>query len=63
MSRELLWREFPNDQRGTPLRQFWDPSAFFPGDPPPGDVRERLRDIPPLHLWPRRSAQGGARIH
>ena len=24
MSRELLWREFPTDQRGTYFRQFWD---------------------------------------
>jgi hypothetical protein len=26
MSRELLWREFPTDQRGTYFRQFWDVS-------------------------------------
>ncbi len=25
MSRELLWREFPTDQRGTYSSQFWDP--------------------------------------
>lgn len=24
MSRELLWREYPTDQRGTYFRQFWD---------------------------------------
>ena len=24
MSRELLWREFPTDQRGTYFKQFWD---------------------------------------
>ena len=24
MSRELLWREFPTDQRGTYFRRFWD---------------------------------------
>ena len=23
-SRELLWRRYPTDQRGTPLRRFWD---------------------------------------
>jgi hypothetical protein len=23
-ARELLWREYPTDQRGTPFRQFWD---------------------------------------
>jgi hypothetical protein len=24
LNRELLWRAFPTDQRGTPFRQFWD---------------------------------------
>lgn len=23
MNRELLWREYPTDQRGTPIRKFW----------------------------------------
>ncbi len=27
MARELLWRDFPTDQRGTYFRQFWDTSA------------------------------------
>jgi hypothetical protein len=27
MSRELLWRGYPTDQRGTYFRQFWDTSA------------------------------------
>nr|WP_264086414.1 hypothetical protein [Amycolatopsis lexingtonensis] len=38
MARELLWREFPTDQRGTPFRQFWD--ALSPAG-----------DIPPMHEW------------
>ena len=25
MNRELLWREYPTDQRGTPFRYFWPP--------------------------------------
>ena len=56
-ARELLWREYPTDQRGSTFRQFWDVSGFLagPGDP---DLREKLRDIPPLHLWPRRSNLG-----
>lgn len=29
MSRELLWREYPTDQRGTYFRQFWDTSSFL----------------------------------
>jgi len=24
MGRELLWREYPTDQRGSYFRQFWD---------------------------------------
>jgi hypothetical protein len=44
MSRELLWREFPSDLRGTPFRQFWDVRGQ-PGDP------EQLKDIPPLRDW------------
>jgi hypothetical protein len=57
LARELLWREYPTDQRGTPFRQFWDVSSHLAdtGDPA---VRERLRDIPPLHAWPRRSGLG-----
>lgn len=38
MNRELLWRGFPTDQRGTPLRRFWDWAD--------GGV-----DIPPIHGW------------
>jgi hypothetical protein len=51
MARELLWREYPTDQRGSYFRQFWDPSACYPGNPPPADILERYRDIPPLTSW------------
>lgn len=54
MARELLWREYPTDQRGTPFRQFWDPRATLPL---PGEAPEQLRrrtyDIRPIHLWPK----------
>jgi hypothetical protein len=40
VNRELLWRRYPTDQRGTPVRRFWDrlggPSAT---------------DVPPMHQW------------
>ena len=29
MGRELLWREFPTDQRGTYFKQFWDPASNY----------------------------------
>ncbi|MFA1548004.1 hypothetical protein [Actinomadura chokoriensis] len=52
MAREMLWREFPTDQRGTPFRQFWDPVTALP-EPgvSPAERRERGYDIPPIHLW------------
>ncbi|GAB3945957.1 hypothetical protein GCM10028805_15890 [Spirosoma harenae] len=50
--RELLWREYPTDQRGTPFRQFWKPigntqSAALP----PKDQAEKQKDIPPINEW------------
>jgi hypothetical protein len=44
MARELLWRGFPTDQRGTPFRRFWD--------------REAAADIADLHTWPGSSTLG-----
>ena len=41
MGRELLWRGYPTDQRGTCFAQFWDTSAA-PGPRP---------DVLPLHGW------------
>lgn len=57
-ARELLWREYPTDQRGTTFRQFWDVRSFFDENPDAPALRERLRDIPPLHRWPLGSALG-----
>jgi hypothetical protein len=58
-SRELLWREYPTDMRGTYFRQFWDVTAHF--DPAASDAeaqREKLYDIPPIHTWRRISKLG-----
>jgi hypothetical protein len=58
-ARELLWREYPTDQRGSYFRQFWDVSSFFAGaNANDADLRERLRDIPPLHRWSLNSKLG-----
>jgi hypothetical protein len=52
MAREMLWREFPTDQRGSPFRQFWDPRAALPEpDESAAERRERLYDIPRVHEW------------
>ena len=45
MNRELLWRDFPTDQRGTPFRHFW---AWADGTP----------DIDPIHTWNQNAALG-----
>jgi hypothetical protein len=45
MNRELLWRGFPTDQRGTPFRKFW---TWADGG----------TDIPPIHQWQNAAALG-----
>src|SRR5207237_4920270 len=58
-ARELLWREYPTDQRGSYFRQFWDVRGFFdPTALDPEVLKERLRDIPRLHRWHRASKLG-----
>jgi len=58
-ARELLWREYPTDQRGSYFRQFWDVAGFLaePGADPAAQ-RERLRDVPELHTWSRNKGLG-----
>jgi hypothetical protein len=50
MGRELLWNEYPTDQRGSYFRQFWDVRGFVPRPAQPID-RESLRDIRPVDEW------------
>lgn len=58
-ARELLWREYPTDQRGSYFRQFWDVSSFLDrNNTDQEELREELRDIPPLHRWSRFSDLG-----
>ncbi len=57
LARELLWNEYPTDQRGSYFRQFWDVSMMLPPNPTPDD-KERLRDVPELHKWSLRSDLG-----
>jgi hypothetical protein len=60
MARELLWREYPAEQRATFFRQFWDPSGAVPvsGQTPNA---EALKDIQPIHRWLKDSALGAHR--
>jgi hypothetical protein len=48
MARELLWRGFPTDQRGTCFRQFWDIRGSVRNVFTDADTRE---DIPEIHTW------------
>ncbi|HET6977870.1 MAG TPA: hypothetical protein VFI24_16180 [Pyrinomonadaceae bacterium] len=43
MSSELLWRNYPTDQRGTYFRQFWDAT--------PDPNKTDQRDIQPITNW------------
>jgi hypothetical protein len=58
-ARELLWREYPTDQRGSTFRQFWDVRSFFNASNLDDEaLKESLRDIPPLQLWSKSSKLG-----
>ncbi|HRI60874.1 MAG TPA: hypothetical protein PK228_14145, partial [Saprospiraceae bacterium] len=48
MARELLWREYPTDQRGSYFRQFWNTLDFIP---PSGTNAVDLNDIELMHTW------------
>ena len=62
-ARELLWREYPTDMRGSYFRQFWEVKGVSNPDTP-GDA-EQLKDITKLHTLargePARRAQAARR--
>jgi hypothetical protein len=61
MARQLLVNSYPSDQRASSFRQFWDVSVYVtqPGDPTdPATLAELLKDIPPIHTWPRNTRLG-----
>jgi hypothetical protein len=58
-ARELLWQEYPTDQRGSYFRQFWDVRSVINTAGLSEDaLREQLYDIPELHRWSLTSALG-----
>jgi hypothetical protein len=61
--RELLWREYPTDQRGSYFRQFWDVKGIVVDDPDitPEQLAERYKDITPIDQWPTVSPLGSHR--
>lgn len=58
-AREALWQEYPTDQRGSPLRQFWALADNFSASADNVDEREELRDIAPIDKWRVASTLGG----
>lgn len=55
MSRELLWREYPTDRRGSYFRQFWDIRGSMPANTV---VPEEIKEIEEIHKWKRDSKLG-----
>jgi hypothetical protein len=47
-ARELQWRKFPTDRRGTYFRRFWDRRGNPNVDP---SNPEQMADIEPMHTW------------
>ena len=61
--RELLWREYPTDKRGSYFRQFWSVKGIIADDPgiTPEQLAEKYKDITRLDEWLNASALGAHR--
>lgn len=57
-ARELLWREYMTDQRGSYFRQFWDVRKKIAAAEDKQEAREKFKDIKPLHKWPKTNDLG-----
>jgi hypothetical protein len=51
--RELLWREYPTDKRGSYFRQFWDVRGIVnvSSGLSPQEITKKYKDITPLDEW------------
>ena len=58
--KELRWREYPTDRRGSYFRQFWDMRGILaaPTGEAASETSERSKDITPLDTWPSASLLG-----
>jgi hypothetical protein len=61
--KELLWREYPTDRRGTYFGQFWDVRGIIAqgSNESAESVSARSKDITPIDTWPSASALGSHR--
>jgi hypothetical protein len=57
-ARELLWREYPTDQRGSYFRQFWDVRKKIAEAVDKEAAREKFKDIKAIHTWGGRQRSG-----
>ena len=54
MNREMRWREYPTDERGSCFRQFWDVKGIKDINDTaanPAQIVEKFKDISPIHTW------------
>lgn len=56
MARELFWREFPTDQRGTYFKMFWD--SIDQNARARANAEDERSDVQELHTWQRDSKLG-----
>jgi hypothetical protein len=58
--KELLWREYPTDRRGSYFRQFWDTRGILAtaSGETAEEISERSKDITPHDTWPLASHLG-----
>jgi hypothetical protein len=59
--RELLWREYPTDERGSYFRQFWDVKGIITETTTtlnPEEIADMYKDIDPIDQWLTASALG-----
>lgn len=62
MARELLWREFPTDQRGSYFRQFWSiKDNILPQSNDPVQDKELKFDIKKIHEWDKKLGENSPR--
>jgi len=53
LGKEMRWREYPTDERGSYFRQFWDTAGLVDYDGAKSEqvVSEKYKDISPIHIW------------
>jgi len=58
--KELLWREYPTDKRGSYFRQFWDVKGIISNhnNLDENQLKEEFKDIQPIDKWYSNSALG-----